>query len=70
MTKKDAYLIEVKTYLDVAIQTMEIQSEDSIINSTTSIFEVNQEINRSMTRAKQFTKIPYRRPHHKRGYLN
>ena len=51
-------LIEVKTYSEVAVQIMEIPSDDLITNSTTTIPEVNQEITINKLRRNQIT-TPY-----------
>ena len=41
-TQEDERPIEVKTYSEVAVQTVAIPSRDSKANSTTTILEVNQ----------------------------
>lgn len=70
ITQEDEKPIEVKTYLDVAVQTIEIPSDDFVANSTTSVFEANQENATHMTRENQNEKTPYRHLNHKSGQLS
>jgi len=43
-TQEDDKLLEGKTYLDIAVQTMKTPSQDFVTNSTTLAPKVNQEI--------------------------
>jgi hypothetical protein len=72
--------VEVKTYSDVGVQTMEIPSvltnKNPAINKTTPrheeeiISNVNQENVVSTIRESHATKTPYQHPHHKRRHFN
>ena len=68
-TQKEDKLVEGKTYSNVAVQMMEIPSDDLISNSTI-VPEVNQEIPTHMIREIQTRKTSYRHPNHKRIFLN
>jgi hypothetical protein len=79
-TQEDANSIEVRHFLDVEVQTMEIPSvltnRNSVINKATPVHEediipkVNQENTTSTIRESHATKTPYRHPNHKSRYLN
>ena len=62
--------VEGKTYSDVAVQTMEIPSENFGSNSTTLVPKVNQEISTHMIRGSQNRRTPYRHPNHKSIVFN
>jgi len=68
--------VEVKTYSDVAVPTMDISREDPMINQVTfvprgnQILQVNQEINTNKIRGNQITRTPYQHPNHKSTHLN
>ena len=59
MTTQEDKSVEEMTHVDVAVQTVDIPSECSITNSTTSLLEENQ------TR-----KVPYRHLYHENRKIN
>ncbi len=70
MTTQKDKLVEETTRLDIAVQRINIPSEDSIINSTTSSPEVNKKIPTHLIRESQTKKVPYRHPNHGSRQLN
>jgi hypothetical protein len=79
-TQEGAKSVEVRTFLDVGVQTMEIPSvltnRNSTINKATPVHEediipkANQENTTSTIRESHATKTLYRHPNHKSRYLN
>ena len=62
--------IEGKTYSDVAVQKIEIPSDDFAINSSSLVPEVNQEIATHVIRESQNIRTPYQHLNHKRRLFN
>ena len=69
-TQEEEKPIEVKTNSDVAVQTMEIPSDDSVTNSTTTVPEVNHKITTNILGQDQTTRAPYRHLNHKSRQLS
>lgn len=70
ITQEEGKPVEEKTYLNVAFQMINIPSEGSITNSTTSSPEVNQNTATHMIGERQTKRILYLHPNHRNRHLN
>ena len=62
--------IEVKAHAEVSVQTMEIQNDDSVTNSTIMVPEGNQETTINMIMEIPTKRTMYRHPNPKRRLSN
>lgn len=70
ITSKEEESKEVKTYVEVTVQTMEIPNDDSVAHPTTTAPEENQESTTNMIREIQTQRAMYRHPNHKSRLSN
>ena len=69
-SKEEEESREFKTYVEVAIQTMDIPNDDSVANSTTTTPEENQDSTTNMIKESQTKGAMYRHSNHKRKISN
>jgi len=70
ISKEEEESREVKTYAEVAVQTLDIPTDDAVTHSTTTMSEGNQESTTNMKRENQTKGAMYRHPNHKSRLSN